>query len=119
MRACFVCEKIEWALSRMLFTVVDLYGKDPSFRQLFAEQEMLCLPHLEKLLCVGADKLSKKEYPAFEKAAMALAAKKLEEVSEDVSHFCRMFDYRNAGGDWGNSRDSIERAICLLGNCGF
>ena len=25
-----------------------------------------------------------------------------------------MFDYRNAGGDWGNSRDAIERAITYL-----
>ena len=45
---------------------------------------------------------------------MELASKKFDEVSEDVSHFCKMFDYRNAGGDWGNSRDSIERAIRLL-----
>ena len=25
-----------------------------------------------------------------------------------------MFDYRNAGGDWGNSKDAIERAIQYL-----
>lgn len=25
-----------------------------------------------------------------------------------------MFDYRNNGGDWGNSKDSIERAISYL-----
>ena len=111
---CFVCEKIDWALSRMLGTVVELYGRDTAFRQLFSEQEELCLPHLELLLCAGADKLSKKESPAFEKAALELASKKFDEVSEDVSHFCKMFDYRNAGGDWGNSRDSIERAIRLL-----
>ena len=111
---CFVCEKIDWALSRMLGTAVELYGRDTAFRQLFSEQEELCLPHLELLLCAGADKLSKKEYPAFEKAALELVSKKFDEVSEDVSHFCKMFDYRNAGGDWGNSRDSIERAIRLL-----
>ena len=31
-----------------------------------------------------------------------------------MTHFTKMFDYRNAGGDWGNSRDSIERAIQWL-----
>ena len=51
---CFVCEKIDWALSRMLGTVVELYGRDTAFRQLFSEQEELCLPHLELLLCAGA-----------------------------------------------------------------
>lgn len=116
---CFVCEKIEWALSRMLDTIVQLYGRDADFRKLFSEQESLCLPHLEKLLCAGADKLSKKEYPAFEKAALDLAMKNFDEVSSDVSHFCKMFDYRSAGADWGNSRDSIERAILLLTSRNF
>ena len=111
---CFVCEKIEWALSRMLDTIIQLYSRDADFRKLFSEQESLCLPHLEKLLCAGADKLSKKEYPAFEKAALDLAMKNFSQVSDDVSHFCKMFDYRSAGADWGNSRDSIERAILLL-----
>ena len=31
-----------------------------------------------------------------------------------VTHFCRMYDYRSRGQDWGNSRDSIERAIWYL-----
>ena len=31
-----------------------------------------------------------------------------------MTHFCRMFDYRSAGGDWGNSRDAIERAMAWL-----
>ena len=35
-------------------------------------------------------------------------------VEADVTHFCRMFDYRNKDGDWGNSRDAIERAIAYL-----
>ncbi|MDE6745025.1 MAG: hypothetical protein K2J72_00150, partial [Oscillospiraceae bacterium] len=32
------------------------------------------------------------------------------------SHYCSMYDYRNTGkdADWGNSRDSIERAIKFL-----
>lgn len=38
----------------------------------------------------------------------------MKEVNGDVTHFCRMFDYRNNGGDWGNSRDSIERSIRYL-----
>ncbi len=118
---CFVCEKIDWALSRMLYTVVDQYAKDADFRQLFAEQEYLCLPHLEMLLDVGADHLPKKMKAEFEKQAINLAMKQLETVSTDVSHFCRMFDYRNSGenADWGNSRDSIERAIRLLTGVDF
>ncbi|HIQ59119.1 MAG TPA: hypothetical protein IAB22_06670 [Candidatus Merdivicinus intestinavium] len=118
---CFVCEKIEWGLSRMLVTVADQYAKDPEFQKLFAEQEFLCLPHLERVLCAGADHLPKKLWPRFREAAVELARKPLREVGEDVSHFCKMFDYRNAGegADWGNSRDSIERAIRLLTGVDF
>ena len=118
---CFVCEKIDWALSRMLFTVVDQYAKDGEFRRVFAEQEFLCLPHLEALLCAAAEHMPKKLFPEFQEAAVKLARKQLEEVGADVSHFCRMFDYRNAreGADWGNSRDSIERAIRLLTGTDF
>ena len=67
---CFVCEKIEWALSRMLDTIVQLYGRDADFRKLFSEQESLCLLIWKSFSAPGADKLPKKEYPAFEKAAL-------------------------------------------------
>lgn len=118
---CFVCEKIDWALSRMLLTVVDQYAKDADFRRLFREQEYLCLPHLEALLTACADHLPKKVQPEFQAAAVSLAMRPLKNVGEDVSHFCKMFDYRNAGenADWGNSRDSIERAILLLTGTDF
>ena len=38
----------------------------------------------------------------------------LQTVESDVTHFCRMFEYRNKDGDWGNSKDAIERAIAYL-----
>ena len=113
---CFVCEKIDWAMNNMLETVVRLYRTDESFRKLFSEQEYLCLPHLEQLLTIASGKMNKKELPLFTAAAVKLTEQYLDIVLKDVSHFCSMYDYRNAGpnADWGNSRDSIERAIALL-----
>ena len=36
-------------------------------------------------------------------------------LREDVHHFCGMYDHSNAGNnDWGNSKDSIERAVWYL-----
>lgn len=60
--------------------------------------------------------MSKKTAPDFTKAAAALCRQYLEGLRADVSHFCKMFDYRNTGedADWGNSRDSIERAVWWL-----
>ena len=73
------------------------------------------------LLQAGNDGLPKKMRPQFTEKVIALLDKHIEEVGNDVSHFCKMFDYRyaKAGADWGNSRDSIERAILLLSTRDF
>lgn len=113
--SCFVCSQVEWGMERMLATVCRLYGSERDFRNLFAEQEMLCLPHFSRLVSasVGMDKRWAEE---FRKEASTLARRQLVELREDVHHFTEMFDYRNSGGDadWGNSRDSIERSITWL-----
>lgn len=118
---CFVCDQIDQAMDGMLNTVMKQWGRDPDFQTLFREQEYICLPHAERLLTAAHDTLSKKEYPAFEKLVIGLLDKHMEAVGADVSHFCKMFDYRNAGpnADWGNSRDSIERALQLLSTRDF
>ena len=33
---------------------------------------------------------------------------------DDVSHFCRKFDYRFQKEPWGNARDAVERSIRFL-----
>ena len=62
----------------------------------------------------AAMKLPRKVFPLFEQETTRLAKQYAEALNGDVTHFCRMFDYRNAGGDWGNSKDAIERAIRYL-----
>lgn len=118
---CFVCGQISGVLGTMLNTVVHQWLKEEEFRTLFAQQEFVCLPHAELLLQAGHDGLPKKLYPAFSEQVISLLDRHIEEVGADVSHFCRMFDYRNASpdADWGNSRDSIERAILLLSTRDF
>ena len=105
----------------MISTVLRQYQADGDFKKLFSEQEYLCLPHLEMLLCAAEDEMPKKALPEFSAEAVSLADKYLEAVLGDVSHFCKMFDYRNSGkdADWGNSRDSIERAVALLASCDY
>ena len=108
-------------MEKMLSTVLRQYQADAGFKKLFSEQEYLCLPHLEMLLCAAEDEMPKKALAEFTAEAIALADKHLDTVLGDVSHFCKMFDYRNSGkdADWGNSRDSIERAVALLSSRDF
>lgn len=114
--SCYVCDKIDWAMERQLATIYRLYETERSFRELYASQEYFCLPHYELLCSQAASHLNKKYVGEFIKTTTALTVNYLEGLSRDVSHFCKMFDYRNNGddADWGNSRDSIERAVTFL-----
>ncbi|MBQ8965396.1 DUF6062 family protein [Ruminococcus sp.] len=113
---CFVCNKVEWGMSRIMVTLFELYEQQSEFRELFAEQEMLCLPHYDMLVSACTDKMDKKLQNGFKEACAALTEKYLAELEKDVTHYCNMYDYRNNGSDadWGNSKDSIERAIKFL-----
>lgn len=110
---CFVCENIKKNTNHLLDSMTKLWQSDEEFRQLYSQQQYICLPHYGMVI-QAAMKMPKKNFALFEQETTRLAKKYLEELSGDVTHFCRMFDYRNAGGDWGNSKDAIERAIRYL-----
>ncbi|HIW22645.1 MAG TPA: hypothetical protein H9988_01885 [Candidatus Acutalibacter stercoravium] len=110
---CFVCENIEKNTAHLLDSTLKLWQTDGEFRQLYRQQPYICLRHYGQVLQAAA-KMPKKNLVLFEEVTTGLAKRYLEELNADVTHFCRMFDYRNAGGDWGNSKDSIERAIRYL-----
>ena len=45
---------------------------------------------------------------------LPLMEQNLERVSEDVAWMVEMFDYQNAGADWKNSKDAIQRGMQKL-----
>lgn len=111
--SCFICNRVEMNMDNMVRIVYAMWQQDEEFRTLYTEQKYICLEHYS-LLMNGAQKAMGKNVTSFYEATSALAGGYLEELKSDVSHFCKMFDYRNADGDWGNSRDSIERAVEFL-----
>lgn len=112
---CYVCEQMEDAMEKMLATVCRTWEGQKEFRDLFEGQDCLCLPHFAALVEASASAMSKKAQPDFAKAASKLARQYLTTLREDVHHFCGMYDHSNAGNnDWGNSKDSIERAVWYL-----
>ena len=113
--SCFVCDQLNDAMSKMLATVCRTWEQQKDFQRLFEEQPCLCLTHFSELVETAEGGMSKKELPYFAKAAAQLTRNYLTELRGDVHHFCEMYDHRNAGNnDWGNSKDSIERAIWYL-----
>lgn len=114
---CYVCNRIDNAMVGMLSNIYKMYSTDAGFRKLYSNQKVICYDHC-RLLINGAKKnISKKLLAQFEKETIRLTTEYLKELKGDVSHFCRMFDYRSNSqdnADWGNSKDSVERAIWFM-----
>ena len=115
---CFVCEKVEWGVNHTLETVFNMYVKDPAFKKLFAGQEYICLPHYTMLRNKAQQQMSKGDFADFDKALTKLVGDYMHSLQQDVSEFCKSFDYRNAGKlhneDMEHVRSSVLRAIQFL-----
>jgi hypothetical protein len=112
--SCYVCERIEGHFSRMFDTVLLLWREDGVFRRKMAGQTYFCLPHYARLLSLAKLTLSKKAFPDFYAAIAAVERAYLGTLSEDVSWFCKKFDYRYADEPWKNAKDAVERSIRFL-----
>lgn len=112
--SCFTCENLEMNTRHLMDSLFHLWQTDAAFQKLYAQQKYICLPHYSMVLGYAEKKLPKKVFPWFAAETAALSRRHLEALSADVTHFCRMFDYRNKDGDWGTSRDAIERTFAYL-----
>ena len=113
---CFVCDEVERNMTAIISNTLKKYESDMEFRHLFEMQETLCLPHFYELCSAADKKMGRRFRGEFKSAAKELTLRSIESLHGDVKHFCDMFDYRNNGenADWGNSRDSLERAVLFL-----
>ena len=112
---CYVCDRIERAILHLLATVYVQFGADHDFRRQYADQDFICLDHYALIMGnVSKKNMDKKALPDFYAATNKLAHGYMDTLYDDVTHFTTMFDYRNAGGDYKNSKDAIERSIRFL-----
>ena len=114
--SCFICDKIEWGMSRMLETLYRCYETEMDFRKMFNEQNMFCMPHYERLMA-GVDKKKMRSYMGeFVKNLNRITKDYSVSLHDDVKKYTTMYDYRNntENADWGNSRDAVERAVAFL-----
>ena len=112
--SCYICGKMSFHMERSLRNLAALYASDEGFRRRFQAAPLLCLPHARALCTAAKRELSGKELAAFTKDATALVYRYLDTLSEDVSFFCKKFDYRYADEPWGNAKDAPVRAAAFL-----
>ncbi len=108
---CYVCKRIEFSLDKMMRTAVYLWDQDPEFRKKLRNQPYICLPHYRMYVEYARRELSKKKFPDFYKEVSEVVNTYFDSLREDVSWFCKKFDYRYDAEPWGNAKDAVERAI--------
>ncbi len=113
-QTCYVCERIAFNFEHMVETAVLLWNTDENFPKKLAAQPYFCLPHYKKFLQYGQSKLPKKRLQEFVSQVEEIEERYLDELSGDVSWFCKKFDYRYDEEPWYNSKDAVERSIKFL-----
>ena len=111
---CYICDRIEYNFSRMIETAALLWQSDPAFREKTAAQDHFCLNHYARFLAAAKERLSKRELSDFYKTVGAAEAEYIGKLKEDVSRFCKKFDYRYPDEPWEGANDAPERAIRFL-----
>ncbi|MBQ1186969.1 MAG: hypothetical protein IIX54_04700 [Clostridia bacterium] len=112
--SCYICSRANTNFEKMFETAAWLYGADKAFEEKMKKQSYFCLNHYQKFLTAGKNVLNKKKYSDFEPLVKQINMDYLKNLQEDVSWFCKKFDYRYAKEPWGNSKDSIERTVKFL-----
>ncbi len=108
---CYVCRRVNYHFEHMVETVVYLWEKDEDFPKKLKAQPYFCLPHYRRLLDEATKRLGKKKCGPFAAACGKVVGDYLATLTEDVSWFCKKFDYRYDSEPWYNSKDAVERAI--------
>lgn len=108
--SCFVCDRMEWGLSRMMQTLVKTYNDQLDFRDMFKNQDYICLPHYNALMDAIASSPYKSKSSKLIDDATALCENYIATLYDDVHTFTKMFDYRNSGEDSAMSQEDKDRA---------
>ncbi len=111
---CYVCSRIEYHFEHMTETAVLLWESQEDFPSLVKAQPYYCLPHYRRMTEYAMNRLSKKAYAEFEADCSEPQYKYFDKLREDISWFCKKFDYRYEEEPWYDSKDAIERAMKFL-----
>ena len=113
-KSCYLCSRIGFSFGKVMENAVLLWEKEPAFRKKAEAQPYYCLPHFENYLRHAKAELGKKDLALFYKQVASPTLAYFDELCEDVSWFCKKFDYRYDEEPWGNSKDAVERAVVFL-----
>lgn len=114
MNTCFICDRVDYNMERYYATFFALL-KEPEFRAKVEKSKGFCLDHFSQLLQAAEDQLPNAQREWFYGTVFSLMEENLKRVKEDLDWLIAKYDYRNAGADWKNSRDALQRTMQKLG----
>ena len=110
---CPICDKLNNSMTHYIEVITYMFSHDDEFKTKFAKAKSHCLPHTSLLLRAAA-KLSQNEAADFVEALYDNNRQYFVPLIDDVEWFTLKFDYRNNDKPWGNSKNSIQRAMRFL-----
>ena len=111
--SCYLCDKIEYNMSRYYQTFFVLL-KEEEFRKKVEGTKGFCLRHFARLLQEAEERLPNAQREWFYETVLPLMEQNLIRVKDDLDWLVAKFDYRNAGADWKNSKDALQRTMQKL-----
>ena len=111
---CYICKSLDESMDRYYRTFFVL-TKEPEFRARVENCKGFCLSHFSQLLHRAEKDLPNSQRQWFYDKVLPLMEENLVRVKQDLDWLIAKYDYRNAGADWGNSRDALQRTMQKLG----
>ena len=111
--SCAICDQLEESVQRHYQTFFSLLA-EPEFREYVENCKGFCLRHFARLLQEADKKLPQKYAAWFYPTVHRVMKANMVRVQADLTRLVDKHDYRNTGLDWGNSKDSVPRAMQKL-----
>lgn len=112
-KTCYLCERNDYNMNRYYHTFFAML-REPDFRQKVEHSKGFCLRHFADLMELAPKQLPNAVHDWFYDTILSLMEENMLRVKEDLDWYVGMFDYRNTGGDWKNSRDAVSRTVQKL-----
>lgn len=112
--SCYICSRITHTFERYVDTFFYMWTKMPEIQDKVKNSKGFCLKHFAMLVSQGEKSLSSAEYEKLMDIILPLEQENIKRITDEVEHFTDKFDYRHKDEPWGNSRDSVERAVLKL-----
>jgi len=112
--SCYICSQLDGSMDRYYRTFFALV-KEAEFRSRVENCRGFCMYHFAELLHRAETLLPNGQHRWFYDTVFPLMEENLVRVKEDLDWLVAKYDYRNAGADWKNSRDALQRTMQKLG----